>query len=781
MILRLLRRHRIIADWVLLLGALVAFTAVAAHERWFWRFDLALYDVALALWARPAPADIVIVAIDDLSLAEIGRWPWRRAVHATLLERLAAADARAVALDLILTEPDLRDPAGDAALAQAMRAGVRVVLPVLLEAGPADSLRETLPLPSFAANAVALGHISIALDGDGVARSVYLEEGLGRPRWPHLAAALLRVVEPGSAAVLPGERNPTPGERPGVWVRDRWLHIAFAGPPGHFARVPYVDVLRGGVAPADLRGKLVLVGMTATGAGDAYPPPRAAEGRPMPGVEIVANVLDGLRSGAWLTTLHGRTYWLLSAAPVAALLVAFLWLTPMRSLVWAGIALVVTAAGAALAARYLQVWVAPSAALAGLALCYPLWSWRRLEATQRYLGEELGRLRAEPGVLPEAPAPGPYAVDALDARLQAVRAATERLRNLRQFLTDIGMSLPDALLVADNAGRVLTANARAAEYLDAPSVGALQGRPLAAELAALEIAGGRGWEEVAGAAPVSVEARHPDGRDLLLNLVPCTTHEGRRIGLIVRLADISALKQAERAREELLRFLSHDMRSPQVSILMLVALQRHAPAPPPLDGTLAQIERYARQTLAFADDFVQLARAQAGDRVSLEPLDLAAVARDAADEAWPQAQAKEIRIERALDLDAPWVQGDRQLLARALANLLSNAVKYSPGGTRVRIGLERADGGIACTIADEGEGIPAAALPRLFEPFQRFGVERHPEIDGSGLGLAFVKAVADRHGGRVTVASEPGRGSRFALWVPACAAPGTGERTESAT
>jgi len=766
LILGLVRRHRIIIDWLVLVAVLVAGTAVAAHQRWFWRFDLALYDVSLALWQRPAPADIVIVAIDDPSLAEVGRWPWRRAVHATLLERLAAAGARAVALDLILTEPDLRDPAGDAALAQALGGSVRVVLPVLLEAGPAETLRETRPLPPFAANAAALGHISIALDGDGVARSVYLEEGLGRPRWPHLAVALARVAEPGSAAALPGERNPAPGERPGVWVRDRWLHVAFAGPPGHFARVPYVDVLRGGAAPEALRGKLVLVGMTATGAGDAYPTPRAAEGRPMPGVEIVANVLDGLRSGAWLTTLHGRAYWVLSAAPVAALLVAFLWLTPMRSLVWTGIALVATAAGAALAARYLQVWVAPSAALAGLALCYPLWSWRRLEATQRYLGEELARLRAEPGVLPEAAPAAPYAVDALDARLQAVRAATERLRNLRQFLTDVGMSLPDALLVADNAGRVLTANARAAEYLGAPSVAALQGRPLADELGAIEIAGARGWEEVAGAAPVSVEARHPDGRDLLLNLVPCTTHDGRRIGVIVRLADITPLKEVERQREQLLRFLSHDMRSPQVSILMLVALAQHAKEPLPVADTLAQVERYARQTLAFADDFVQLARAQAREGVRLEPLDLAAVARDAADEAWPQARAKEIRIERALEFDAPTVQGDRQLVARALANLLSNAVKYSPAGTCVRLGLEHADGGIACTVADEGEGIPRDALPRLFEPFERFAVERHPEIEGTGLGLAFVKAVADRHGGRVTVSSEPGRGSRFTLWIP---------------
>jgi CHASE2 domain-containing sensor protein len=121
--------------------------------------------------------------------------------------------------------------------------------------------------------------------------------------------------------------------------------------------------------------------MTATGAGDAYPTPRAGEGRPMPGVEIVADVLDSLRRGFGITTLHGEAHWVLSALVVVALLVAFLWLTPRRSLVAAGLSIVLALFGAALLARYLQVWVAPAAALAGLVLCYPLWSWRRLEAT----------------------------------------------------------------------------------------------------------------------------------------------------------------------------------------------------------------------------------------------------------------------------------------------------------------------------------------------------------------------------------------------------------------
>ena len=84
---------------------------------WTWRADRVLYDLGLSLWRRAPPADIVIVAIDDASIAAIGRWPWPRVLHSTLLERLADARPRAIALDLLLSEPD-PDPAQDQLLAR---------------------------------------------------------------------------------------------------------------------------------------------------------------------------------------------------------------------------------------------------------------------------------------------------------------------------------------------------------------------------------------------------------------------------------------------------------------------------------------------------------------------------------------------------------------------------------------------------------------------------------------------------------------------------------------
>jgi CHASE2 domain-containing sensor protein len=113
------------------LAALLAATALLYGLGIFWRADLAIFDAVLP--TGPAPSDVVIVAIDDASIAQLGRWPWSRAVHAALLDRLRAAGARSVALDIIFTEPDPNSPASDTALAVAMSQGPPTVLPLLAD------------------------------------------------------------------------------------------------------------------------------------------------------------------------------------------------------------------------------------------------------------------------------------------------------------------------------------------------------------------------------------------------------------------------------------------------------------------------------------------------------------------------------------------------------------------------------------------------------------------------------------------------------------------------
>ena len=345
------------------------------------RIESAAIDQLAAVNGRPAPDDILIVAIDEPSLAALGRWPWRRTVHAALLDRLAQAGVRAVGLDVILSEADAEHPRDDVLLAEAMRAGAPIVLPLIMGIGPDGAPRPVEPVPVLATAAKALGHIHVELDADGVARSVFLKEGTPGRGWDHFALALLGVAgQAPSDAGLPGQRRATAPSA--SWQRDHWTQIPYAGPPGHFRRVSYVDVLEGRVPPALLRGKLVLVGATAVGLGDAYPTPLASHDALMPGVELSANVADALRQGL---SLRRAKAW--ENAAVAVLMTGLLLAGLRRLSPWQGLCLVALVMAATawlvwLALRLAGVQLSPLPMLGALALAYPLWSWRRLEAAR---------------------------------------------------------------------------------------------------------------------------------------------------------------------------------------------------------------------------------------------------------------------------------------------------------------------------------------------------------------------------------------------------------------
>ncbi len=793
-------RSRLIREWLAIVLVLLAIGVSTARGQWLWRLDQSLYDIALTLWERPASSDIVIVGIDDASLEAIGRWPWRRAIHATLVERIAADKPRALALDIILSEPDAVGQSAvkvdaDALLADTLRASGVVVLPLIIESG-AGVAREVPPIPVLASAATRQGLIGLELDQDGLARSVYLREGVGLARHSQLALAVLEAAGQRSAATaLPGEADPGSAERLSrARVRDHWYHVPFVGSPGSYKQVSYADVLAGQVPPGTFRDKFVFVGATATGLGDSFPTPVSSGTRPLPGVEIHANVLQALREGIDIR-LAGpvRAAWL--TALMALLVMAlYLRLTPRQGLVLTVVAAFTLLAGAAVVFRVGQVWIAPSAALLVILSAYPLWSWRRLEAAQGYLAEEFERLSTEPALLPgEAQSyrvesgAGAAMGESVERRIHAVRDATERLRNLKRFVSDVLDSLPDATAVVDRQGNVVLANIRMAKLAAAASVVALAGRPIGDLVTQVQLMGDLTWAGVLSSLTdgdaLTIEAVqiNPHGAEceLLLQTAPCHAASGERIGGILTLIDISVLKDTERKRDEALRFLSHDMRAPQASILTL--LEMHATDPQALPATklTARIGRYARQTLNLADDFLRLARAERARVAEFVPVDLVALIEEVRDEAMPLATWRDTTLVVDIGAEEALVLGDGDLLRRAVMNLVSNAIKYSPAGQTVRIGLAQdseADNivGWSVFVIDQGYGIAAEDLPKLFGRFTRLQREDQPAEEGIGLGLAFVKTVAERHGGRIDVHSRtapaPQPGSTFTLRLPAMSA-----------
>ncbi len=789
-------RHPVMREWLLILVILWALVYASFRGEWFARVDLTLHDGAMSLFARPAHADIALIGIDEPSLKQLGRWPWPRNIHATLINRLTEANARVVVLDVILSETDEASGEADRVLAAAIAASGRVILPVTKDVFDGRIFGEALPAGPLSVAPARLAHIGLTPDADGVLRSVFLRGGMGYPRYDVSSLAALRQAFPASwpnDRVLPGELlSRVPGNG-ATWRDENRYRIPYAGPPGHFVHVAYIDVLRADVPLAQFKDKIVFVGATAPSMRDEFPTPVSARIGAMPGIEVQANLLQGLMEGFDLRQATELTVLLVSWGLLVSLMIAYLWLTPRLSLVVTLLAAAAVLVAAMAGYRFLQVWLPPTTILAALALAYPLWSWRKLEATQRYFDAELARIAQEPVIVPQeiarkiAPAisANAFVPDVIESRIATLQATTQRLRNLNRFVADSLESLPDASLFTDANARVMLANSSADRLFKSRRRGAdrepdqpLEGRDLFELLAAFRHGDARNWRELWMDAydetqTLSVEARSVDEREYLVRIAPSFSARGNQTGSILTLVDVTPLRESERRRDEALRFLSHDMRSPQASILTLLEMYHGDPQSMPAEKLTERVGRYARRTLNLADDFLRLAKAERVDARNFEQLDLAELLRDAAEDAWADAKARNIRVDINLEIDDAWMLGDRDLLMRALMNLLSNAIKYSAADTTVLCTLRNVAGALQLEIADQGYGIAEDDMPRLFTRFTRLQHADQPTEAGIGLGLVFVKTVIERHGGSIAVHSHVAadehdiHGTTFVLSLPA--------------
>ncbi|MEW3862377.1 CHASE2 domain-containing protein [Pseudomonas aeruginosa] len=743
----------LVREWLLVSLLLLPLTAVLSLSSGLPLNNL-LYDRLRNLAPLAVDPRILVVAIDDRSLESLGRWPWPRSVHAELLDRLAAAGARSVLLDVIFSEPS-SNPDSDRQLARSLCRAGNVLLPLLRESVPryGEPPREIPPTAPLAGCAAGIGHINVEADSDGTVRSVYLREGpLGQPRpllaWQAFAdAGAMPMPMPG----LDDMRN-LPG-----WQRDHAIRIPFIGADAGFPSVPYVSVLRGEVPDSLLRDRLVLVGATAPGLGDRYVTPLSASLGTTPGVEIQANILNGLLQQRTAVDLQPWLAALLSAASVALLLGLMLFRS--RHALLLTLACAALALGLSWALLLNGWWWSPLASLVGLLLAYLIWSWRRLNAVLAYFGWELARLDREPKVLPERASPPRAGNDPLQNRIAALEQAVSRTRDSRRFMADGLEGLPVATLICDPQGQILLANRKARDLFG----GELRGAELRQRLAEL------GHPSLAGGARPTLETleaiefRDHRERDLRLDLARLLPVESETaIGWLVSLIDLSAERDAERQRATLLRFLSHDLRAPHSAILALLDVR---PAEDEAGQQVyRQIEQQVRRALGLTDAFVQLTKAES-DAYRFEACMFTMLAMDAADQLWPLAQQKDIDLRRDWDDEQePMVWADPGLLTRALFNLLENAVKYSPAGTVVSLSIRLEGDWLSCRIVDQGKGIAAAELPRLFSQYQRFASAEGSA--GLGLGLAMVKTVIDRHGGRIGCQSQVGQGTTFEIRLP---------------
>lgn len=371
----------IIRAVVLLLGiSLLSFSEVLE------RFDLVIYDKISTMQRYIPDSDVVIVAIDEESLQVLGRWPWSRSVHAELISQLAKIGSKVVAFDVLLAEPDERDPAADEMLGAAIVKHGAVILPVI----PAIDANQQAPhiikpLPFFGDSAT-LAHADVELDRDGVARRVFLHAGINTPKWPTIGLALVNKVKNIDGHDQPAQLLAEHVSTFGQWTRVGEAMIPYIGPPGSFRQISFAQIFYDESTLESLKGKIIFVGMTAGGLGTRFATPVSPVNRqPMSGVEWHANVFQMLRHDR---AVHPVSSFLASFVSVTWVLVMLIIVGLLKKPFPVSILLVMLAGGIfciGVLLRLLHVWIPPSAVLIGTMGIYPLWNWRQFNEYMRSL------------------------------------------------------------------------------------------------------------------------------------------------------------------------------------------------------------------------------------------------------------------------------------------------------------------------------------------------------------------------------------------------------------
>jgi two-component system phosphate regulon sensor histidine kinase PhoR len=355
----------------------------------------------------------------------------------------------------------------------------------------------------------------------------------------------------------------------------------------------------------------------------------------------------------------------------------------------------------------------------------------------------------------------------------AARVALAPVRQGDDLITDVVAALPDPTILLDPDGRVVTMNASASAI--APAL--RRGEPASLALRIPEVldairraALGRKSERVEFAERVPAE------RWFEAFVTPLRTDGAAdaRTRLLLTFHDLTPIRRVEEMRVDFVANASHELRTPLAALSGFIETLKG----PARNDTAARerfldiMEAQAKRMARLIDDLLSLSRIELAAHVRPEtPVDLLSIVRQVIDALQMLARDRGVTV----TVDAPKepliVSGDRDELTRVFENLVENALKYGASGKRVEITLSRAfavSGGeeALAAVRDYGPGISAEHLPRLTERFYRVDITESREQGGTGLGLALVKHIMNRHRGRLTIESRPGEGATFTVRLP---------------
>ncbi len=361
--------------------------------------------------------------------------------------------------------------------------------------------------------------------------------------------------------------------------------------------------------------------------------------------------------------------------------------------------------------------------------------------------------------------------DAFNQMAGQIEHSIDQLRAHQHEQQAVLQSMGNGVLALDAEQRVLSVN-RAAERMLSLDGQAARGRLLQEvvrepDLHRFVAAVFAGTGKISG----ELAIRHGTRRTLEALAEPLDDEEGAAAGLVVVLNDVTQLRRLESIRNDFAANVSHELQTPITAIKGYVETLLDCEPPDATEQRrfLEIIARNADRLAAIVEDLLALARLEEPNTARvLERTDTRLAPLLASVAGQFERAASEKAVTLAVDVpDDLRAVINAPLIGQAVGNLVSNAIKFSEPRSAVTLSARLRDGTLDVAVADQGPGIPAHHLPRLFERFYRVDKARSRKFGGTGLGLAIVKHIAMVHGGKATVESDVGRGSVFHILLPA--------------
>jgi len=705
------------------------------------------------------PSHVVLVLIDEESLQKYGRWPWPRTLLAELNTNLAEAGASVIGLDVLLSEPQSAE--ADRALAQSFRASGRTVIVDKIGTFP-DGPRWIEPLPKLAQSA-GVGHAQAVLDADSICRRFPPQElTLDGPRWA-FAIELAYRLDPRTLDEFLSSHE--------ITATGAASAVSIAAPT--LVRIPFrrdgfqTISARAGLERQDLervRGRPVVVGFGPAEIGDRLPTP-LSQNWPTPGAEIHAQILDSILTGRRLRDVPmGWSALVLTLTCVLTIAVAQRWRGNF-GFVWLG-TLAAGAYGGAFLCYSFAGYMLPAGALILAVILGPLLVYGAdVVHVDRAVTQQLLGLR----VWLQGQGTEHAIKGELSWKLQFLQHLQTELGALYELHRAFLESTQDLVAIFDERGNLILRNQLFSTVClseqEDPSLDQFRARLSAKEDAGLIENGARLEGEVyLGSALYSLR---------LIPLPPAFLSP--KGGTILTMTSLHTREERDRARAEALAFITHELRTPLTSIQGFAELMMHYPSSPSCQSAPETIFRESKRLLAMINTYLSVLRLDEGSQpLQVTPIDVEELVKQVLDILQPLADANGMRLTLSGDCDLVVVVGDAQLLTGAILNLVSNAVKYGKPGTDIEVSWREQNNETAIAVRNRGEAVPSESMHRIFEPYYR-DASAEKITAGWGLGLAFVKRIAEKHGGSVTVDSGPGS-TTFEIHLPANVALGLAAR-----